>query len=442
MSTLAPPVAYFSAIGMGFMLIEISQMQRLMVFLGHPVYGLSVVLFTILLFSGIGSATVGARGPRSARSSQGRRTPDHARGGRAAYAVGHRLGAVGSNRHAHSGVGPAAGAAGILHGDDVPARALDLAPSRDLLPFFWSTNGITSMLASVLGMALSIQFGIARTYALGACFYVVCAIIIIASRQAKATLTRAAKRPWGRGWCPRIRRLRDPLAGATASIIPLSQGMTGYEKLSRRMLTSSRRSGCRTSSTRRSAPSRRPGRARRAQALRPARRHRRLERRAAGGLLGFGASALVFGTAASWRGAGSVRLASITFGFAGGGGARGGVCRAAEADLAGEAGEEAVRLRVRRRIGDPRRSQRAGVGRRCSELGFFRRAEQQIVGGRARRIDVGRDGAGRARQREQRQALAIAAFGEAGIAVGHAGGEYLVHAAVDAGVGSRDRRAL
>ena len=35
---------------MGFMLIEISQMQRLMVFLGHPVYGLALVLFTILLF--------------------------------------------------------------------------------------------------------------------------------------------------------------------------------------------------------------------------------------------------------------------------------------------------------------------------------------------------------------------------------------------------------
>src|SRR5215468_5273637 len=62
--TLTPPVLYFSAIGLGFMLIEISQMQRLMVFLGHPVYGLSVVLFTILLFSGAGSATVGADTPR------------------------------------------------------------------------------------------------------------------------------------------------------------------------------------------------------------------------------------------------------------------------------------------------------------------------------------------------------------------------------------------
>src|SRR5712672_4669862 len=66
LSVLTPPVAYFCAIGMGFMLIELSQMQRLMVFLGHPVYGLSVVLFTILLFGGIGSTTVGARFPRPA----------------------------------------------------------------------------------------------------------------------------------------------------------------------------------------------------------------------------------------------------------------------------------------------------------------------------------------------------------------------------------------
>src|SRR6185437_13578620 len=63
-SVVGPPVVFFSAIGMGFMLIEISQMQRLMVFLGHPVYGLGVVLFTILLFSGIGSTTVDAHSPR------------------------------------------------------------------------------------------------------------------------------------------------------------------------------------------------------------------------------------------------------------------------------------------------------------------------------------------------------------------------------------------
>ena len=35
------------------------------------------------------------------------------------------------------------------------------------------------MFASVLGMALSIEFGIARTYALGVGFYVLCALMIV-----------------------------------------------------------------------------------------------------------------------------------------------------------------------------------------------------------------------------------------------------------------------
>ena len=46
---------FFACIGFGFMFVEISQMQRLIIFLGHPVYGLSVVLFGLLIFSGLGS---------------------------------------------------------------------------------------------------------------------------------------------------------------------------------------------------------------------------------------------------------------------------------------------------------------------------------------------------------------------------------------------------
>ena len=41
------------------------------------------------------------------------------------------------------------------------------------------------MLASVLGMALSIEFGIAKTYALGVCFYVVCAAMIVGNRASR-----------------------------------------------------------------------------------------------------------------------------------------------------------------------------------------------------------------------------------------------------------------
>jgi hypothetical protein len=51
---------FFISIGLGFMLVEISQIQRLNIFLGNPTYSLSVALFTILLSSGIGSYFSGA----------------------------------------------------------------------------------------------------------------------------------------------------------------------------------------------------------------------------------------------------------------------------------------------------------------------------------------------------------------------------------------------
>jgi hypothetical protein len=46
---------YFFCIGMGFMLVEVSFTQQLVLFLGHPAYALSVVLFSVLIFSGLGS---------------------------------------------------------------------------------------------------------------------------------------------------------------------------------------------------------------------------------------------------------------------------------------------------------------------------------------------------------------------------------------------------
>ena len=47
--------AYFLLIGLGFMFIEIGLIQRISVFLGHPVYALSIGLFSIILSTGIGS---------------------------------------------------------------------------------------------------------------------------------------------------------------------------------------------------------------------------------------------------------------------------------------------------------------------------------------------------------------------------------------------------
>lgn len=46
---------FFSIIGLCFMLVEICLSQKLVLYLGHPTYSLSVVLLSMLLFSGLGS---------------------------------------------------------------------------------------------------------------------------------------------------------------------------------------------------------------------------------------------------------------------------------------------------------------------------------------------------------------------------------------------------
>jgi len=49
-------LVYFGALGAGFMLIEVSVLQRFVLLLGHPVYSLAVTLFSLLLGTGLGAA--------------------------------------------------------------------------------------------------------------------------------------------------------------------------------------------------------------------------------------------------------------------------------------------------------------------------------------------------------------------------------------------------
>jgi hypothetical protein len=171
-------------------------MQRLMVFLGHPVYGLSVVLFTILLFGGLGSTTVGARSPRTnavitrivallaALTITGLLTPLLTTWARSETT---------SMRIVLSVLllAPPAFCMGMMF----PLGLSIWRRHSELHPYFWSANGITSMLASVLGMALSIEFGIANTYALGVGLYVVCAAMIVVAGRQMSRMALFAARP-------------------------------------------------------------------------------------------------------------------------------------------------------------------------------------------------------------------------------------------------------
>jgi hypothetical protein len=48
-------LAYFGSLGAGFMLLEVALLQRFVLLLGHPVYSLTVTLFSLLLGTGAGS---------------------------------------------------------------------------------------------------------------------------------------------------------------------------------------------------------------------------------------------------------------------------------------------------------------------------------------------------------------------------------------------------
>jgi hypothetical protein len=62
---------YFAALGSGFMFVEISLMQKLVLFLGHPTYAVSVVLTALLAAAGVGSllsGRIGRPGPGALRA--------------------------------------------------------------------------------------------------------------------------------------------------------------------------------------------------------------------------------------------------------------------------------------------------------------------------------------------------------------------------------------
>lgn len=53
---------YFCALGFAYLLVEITTIQRFVLYLGHPTYSLTVGLASFLLFSGLGSGWAGRRG--------------------------------------------------------------------------------------------------------------------------------------------------------------------------------------------------------------------------------------------------------------------------------------------------------------------------------------------------------------------------------------------
>ena len=168
-------LCFFAAIGMGFMLIEISMLQRLIVFLGHPIYSLSVILFVLLLAGGIGSR-ISARVPDDRLRASGfgllsLLTAVLVAAGLATVPLVTAFqGSETPLRIAIAGVLMAV--MGTFMGMAFPlGMRLALASRRELGPWLWGVNGAMSVLASVLAVVIAMAFGISVSFWTGVASY-------------------------------------------------------------------------------------------------------------------------------------------------------------------------------------------------------------------------------------------------------------------------------
>ena len=165
---------YFLLIGLGFMFVEMGLIQRISVYLGHPIYGLAIGLFGIIVSTGLGSLL-------SSRISL-------LRGTRLLVWVGllgiyiaalpYWLPAL-IDAFASAALPVRAMVAltaivpcGVLMGFGFPTgmqivNSIDQRPT----PWFWAINGAAGVLASGLAVIISINFSISTTLWCGAVSY-------------------------------------------------------------------------------------------------------------------------------------------------------------------------------------------------------------------------------------------------------------------------------
>jgi spermidine synthase len=185
------PLLYFVAIGLGYILVEIAFIQRFVLFLGHPTYALTVVIFFMLLSSGAGSLF----------SRRWLTTDSIARAPLAAIAIGILVYVFLLPALLPVWVGlpfplklvisaillvPP----GFLMGMPFPTglraltapTALDRGSDRGV-EWAWAMNAASSVLGSVLAMVTAIRFGLNITLAAGAVTYLLALLLTGALRK-------------------------------------------------------------------------------------------------------------------------------------------------------------------------------------------------------------------------------------------------------------------
>lgn len=180
---------YFLAIGAGYILIEVALIQKFVLFLGHPTYALTVVIFSMLVSSGLGSFV----SRKVIADQKGRLVAVLA----IAAAVVGILAAI-AQPVLSAGVGlplvvkvlatvlmiaPAGFAMGIPFPTGLRLLEQRHQPS---VRWAWSLNAAASVLGSVSALVLALYLGLVETMWIGAGMYLCALVVIVASPQVRA----------------------------------------------------------------------------------------------------------------------------------------------------------------------------------------------------------------------------------------------------------------
>jgi spermidine synthase len=183
------PLFYFVAVGMGYILVEIAFIQRFVLFLGHPTYALTVVIFLLMLSSGAGSLFSRLWLPRPELGWVPLVLVIVTLAADVAFLPNRLAALVGLGfgyRVLISGVlliPP-----GFVMGMPFPtglrvlannstAGAPDASASDNAIEWAWSMNAAASVLGSVLAMIIAIQYGLTITLACGVSAYLLALLL-------------------------------------------------------------------------------------------------------------------------------------------------------------------------------------------------------------------------------------------------------------------------
>ena len=175
-------IGYFLLIGLAFLFIEIAFIQMFVRFLGHPVYSVTVILASFLLFAAAGSRMTEAH---EKSVSDGRKLAI-AVSTIAAICVLYVavLPAVLTHFAGVGGVWRAAIAVilvaplAVAMGMPFPLGLRSLTGKRsDLIPWAWAINGCASVVSAVLAVVLAMHFGFTAVIVSAAMLYVLAALI-------------------------------------------------------------------------------------------------------------------------------------------------------------------------------------------------------------------------------------------------------------------------